>query len=98
MTSPDNPTASPRISRSAGFTLIEMIVVLAILGMTLVLVTAYRQPWSRTLSTEGAAAQLVADLRLARSQAIAANRPVLFSVDLPDHQYRVGSGAVRRIP
>ena len=98
MTSPDNPARSPRLSPSAGFTLIEMIVVLAILGMTLALFTAYRSPWSRTLSADGAASQLAADLRLARSQAIASNRPVLFSVDLPGHQYRVGTGDVRHIP
>src|ERR1700692_1208985 len=98
MTSPDNSAASWRTPPSAGFTLIEMIVVLAILGMTLVLITAYRSPRSQTLSTDGAASQLAADLRLARSQAIAGNRPVLVSVDLPGHQYRVGTGGVRLIP
>ena len=86
------------MSPSAGFTLIEMIVVLAILGMTLALFTAYRAPWSQTLSAAGAASQLAADLRLARSQAIISNRPVLVSVDLPGHQYRVGAGDLRRIP
>src|SRR5258708_6736960 len=98
MTSPDNPAAAPRLSPSAGFTLIEMIMVLAILGMTLALFTAYRSPWSGTLSANGAASQLAADLRLARSQAIAGNRPVLVIVDLPGHQYRVGAGDVRLIP
>jgi general secretion pathway protein H len=98
MTSPDNSAPSWRTSPSAGFTLIEMIVVLAILGMTLVLITAYRSPRSQTLSTEGTASQLAADLRLARSQAIAGNRPVLVSVDLLGHQYRVGTGDIRLIP
>jgi general secretion pathway protein H len=98
MTSPDNLSAARRISRSAGFTLIEMIVVLAILGLTLAMVSSYRSPWSRTLSAEGAASQLAADLRLARSQAIASNRSVVVSVDLAGHQYRVGAWAVRQIP
>jgi general secretion pathway protein H len=98
MTSPGNTAAAQRLSPSAGFTLIEMIVVLAILGMTLALFTAYRSPWSRTLSADDTASQLAADLRLARSQAIAGNRPVLFSVDLPAHQYRVGAGDLRHIP
>lgn len=98
MTSPDNPAVAPQMSPSAGFTLIEMIVVLAILGMTLALFTAYRAPWSQTLSAAGAASQLAADLRLARSQAIISNRPVLVSVDLPGHQYRVGAGDFRHIP
>jgi general secretion pathway protein H len=94
----DNPTPSRRVSPSAGFTLIEMIMVLAVLGLTLVLVGAYRAPWSRTLSADGAASQLAADLRLARSQAIASNRPVLVNVDLLGHQYRVGAGDIRHIP
>jgi general secretion pathway protein H len=98
MISPDNSAVSRQISPSAGFTLIEMIVVLAILGMTLVLFTTYRPPWNRTLSADGAVSHLAADLRLARSQAIASNRPVLVSVDLPGHQYRVGAGDVRHIP
>jgi general secretion pathway protein H len=92
------PPAERHQSPAAGFTLIELLVVLAILGMTLALFTAYRSPWSRTLSVDGAASQLAADLRLARSQAIAGNRPVLVSIDMPGHQYRVGAGDVRHIP
>jgi general secretion pathway protein H len=98
MISPDNSAMSRQMPASAGFTLIEMIVVLAILGMTLVLFTAYRSPGSRTLTTDGAASQLAADLRLARSRAIAGNRPVLVSVDLSNHQYRVDAGDFRPLP
>jgi len=47
---------------------------------------------------DGAAVQLAADLRLARSQAIASNQPVVVSVDLPGHQYRIGTGGLRRLP
>jgi general secretion pathway protein H len=98
MTSPGDPSAPRPLSHSAGFTLIELIVVLAILGLALVLFTAYRPLPSRGLSADGAASQLVADLRLARSQAIATNSSVVVTLDLPAHQYRVGAGAVRRIP
>jgi len=98
MTSPDNPAVWRRMPPSAGFTLIEVIVVLAILGLTLALVASYRSPWSRTLSADGAAAQLAADLRLARSQSIASNSPVVVSVDLLNHQYRIGAAAPRPLP
>ncbi len=95
-----SPASLPvrRAQPNAGFTLIEMIVVLAILGLTLALVASYRAPWSRTLAADGVAMQLAADLRLARSQAIAGNRPVVVSVDLPGHRYRIGAGAFHGLP
>jgi general secretion pathway protein H len=72
----------------AGFTLIEMIVVIAIMGLIggLVLV---RQPWhSAGLDTEATVRALTSALQLARSRAIAQDRyvavitgPVGFSVD-----------------
>jgi general secretion pathway protein H len=81
-----------------GFTLIELIVTLAILGLSLVLVTGYRPPWSGALSLDGTAGRIAAELRLARSEAIVGNRPVAFNIDLVGHRYRVGAGASRRLP
>jgi general secretion pathway protein H len=98
MISQGNPPGARQMSPTAGFTLIELMVVLAILGMTLVLFTSYRPIGSAALSADGAAVQLAADLRLARSQAIASNQPVVVSVDLPGHQYRIGTGGFRRLP
>ncbi|MGH7029820.1 MAG: GspH/FimT family pseudopilin [Stellaceae bacterium] len=83
---------------SAGFSLIELLVVLAVMGFALVLIAGYKAPWSRTLGLEGTAAELASGLRLARSQAIADNRPVALALDLADHRYRVGAAPPRPLP
>jgi general secretion pathway protein H len=88
----------PFSGRCCGFTLIEVIVVLAILGFTLALVTAYKPPWSSGLGVKGTAAELASGLRLARSEAIAHNRSVAFSLDVGGHLYRVGASPERRLP
>jgi general secretion pathway protein H len=81
-----------------GFTLIELIVTLAILGFALVVVAGYKPPWSSGLGLKGAAAELASGLRLARSEAIARNRSVTFDLDVVDHRYRVGTRTVRQLP
>lgn len=84
--------------RCRGFTLIEVIVTLAILGFALVLVVGYKPPWSSGLGVKGTAAELASGLRLARSEAITSNRSVAFTLDVNGHHYRVGGGAERSLP
>ena len=88
----------PDLDRCSGFTLIEVIVTLAILGFALVLVAGYKPPWSSGLGLKGVASELSSGLRLARSEAIASNRQVRFDLDATGHVYRVGAGAERRLP
>src|SRR5215472_16477462 len=84
--------------RCHGFTLIEVIVTLAILGLALVLIAGYKPPWSSGLGLRGTASELASGLRLARSEAIASNRPVAFDLDIAARRYRVGAGTVRQLP
>src|SRR5437016_2615742 len=88
----------PCADRCRGFTLIELLVSLAVLGMALGLIAGYKLPWSRGLGLDATAAELAAGLRLARSEAILSNRPVVFDLDLLGHRYRVGTGAPRSLP
>src|SRR5437868_15500480 len=90
--------SGPDLNRCSGFTLIEVIVTLAILGLALVIVAGYKPPWSSGLGLKGTASELASGLRLARSEAIASNRPVLFDLDVTGHLYRLGAGAQRRLP
>ena len=91
-------TTRPDLERCAGFTLIEVIVTLAILGLALVIVVGYKAPWSSGFGLKGTASELASGLRLARSEAITSNRPVAFDLDVTGHVYRVGKGAERRLP
>jgi general secretion pathway protein H len=88
----------PWSSRCGGFTLIELLVSLAILGLALTLIAGYKPPWSRGLGLQATAGELAASLRLARSEAILSNRPVLFDLDLIGHRYRIGTETARRLP
>ncbi len=83
---------------SNGFTLIELAVVLAIMGLMLVLVLTHGPMRSQTQETRAAAAQVVQGLRAARARAIALNRPITFSLDLDDHTFRIDGAAPQTLP
>jgi general secretion pathway protein H len=105
MISPGEPEPKPAAedvaaggNRQSGFSLVELLVVLAVMGFALALIAGYKAPWSSTLNLQGTAAELAAGLRLARSEAIAHNRPVVLAVDLAGHRYRVGSAPPHGLP
>jgi len=83
---------------TAGFTLIEILVTLAILGFALMLFVGYKAPWSTALDLKGTAAELAQQLRLARAEAIARDRPVEFALDLAHHAYRIDDGPAHPLP
>jgi general secretion pathway protein H len=82
--------------RHHGFTLLEMIVVLVILGLMLRLVIARGPMHSVRLDAEAAARDLVSALRLARGRAIAEDRQV--SVALASGHYQVDDLGVHNVP
>ena len=76
------------ISRNIrGFTLLELMVVLAIMALLVALVPPLVSGASDRVALKGAARQLAAGLRFARSQAIARNRPAVLQLDLKARRY-----------
>jgi general secretion pathway protein H len=82
----------------AGFTLIEMIVVLVVLGLALGILLTRGPVRSRTLELRAAAGELAAGLRVARAQAIKLDRPVTFLLDLARHSYSIDGARPRPLP
>jgi general secretion pathway protein H len=80
--------------RNAGFTLIEVLVVIVILGLTVALVAARGPARSAALEARAAASEVVQTLRLGRSRAIAQDRRVAVVLDLPSHRLAM-DGTVR---
>lgn len=78
-----------------GFTLLEMLVVVAILGLMVSLIVLRGPVRSPALEIRAAAGDVAQALRAARARAIMEGRPVDFLLDAARHQY-VTTGAQPR--
>jgi general secretion pathway protein H len=99
------PRVSPRgreagftLPSEAGFTLIEMIVVLAVLGLVAGLVLARGPPRSAGLEMRAAAGAVAQAMRVARTQAIMSNRPVTVVFNPRAGTLRVGAATPKSLP
>jgi general secretion pathway protein H len=73
-----------------GFTLLELLVVLAIIGVVLAFVPGFMLRGQPGLDVEVAARAIADALRQARSDAVLQNREQLFALDVEDRLFRVG--------
>jgi general secretion pathway protein H len=78
----------------AGFTLIETIVVLVILGLALSVVAGFLPRRNTTLELSAATERIGGALRLARSRAMVEARPVPFAVARDGHGFRLDNAIV----
>lgn len=83
---------------NAGYTLLELLLVVAILAGMLALVPPLFDRAIAGSEPRTAARQLVAALRQARSEAVASRRPVAFTLDLEQRRYQVGAAPAVTLP
>jgi general secretion pathway protein H len=81
----------------SGFTLMEVMVVIVIMGLLLALVVARGPSRSATLTLRAAASEVAGALRTERGAAVAADRPVTFLLDPSGRAFGV-QGAMRTLP
>jgi general secretion pathway protein H len=81
-------------ARRAGFTLIEMIVVLVILGLALSVVAAFIPRRNVTMELENATSRTAGMMRIARARAIAESRSISFQVSPDGHGLRVDAESI----
>ncbi|HVE20519.1 MAG TPA: prepilin-type N-terminal cleavage/methylation domain-containing protein [Acidocella sp.] len=67
---------SPSSHTERGFTLLEMLITIVVMGLMMLLITGYAQPHSHRLEVERAAQRVAAVMRQDRGLAIATGRPV----------------------
>jgi general secretion pathway protein H len=85
--------------RTKGFTLIEMVVVLVLLGMVYALAGPYIGAGQTALGATAATRQLAAGLRKARSVAVADGREAVLTVDVENRRFQVtGDPKVYELP
>ena len=75
--------------RNRGFSLIELLIVLVIIGMASALVIPMFGPGVSTTELKSAARQLASGLRLARSEALAQRRETFLVLDVAGRRFKV---------
>jgi general secretion pathway protein H len=78
-------------ARARGVTLLELLVVLAIMGLVAALAVPVLGPGVSTSDLKAAARQLAAGMRLARSEAMASRRETFVTIDVEGRRFLVGT-------
>ena len=90
--------AAPRASRQDdGFTLLEILIVLAIMGAVLGVIVTHGPVRSQGLQTRAAAGAFAQTLRIARAQAIERSEMVSVVIDPMKHSFAEDLGPVRTL-
>jgi general secretion pathway protein H len=92
------PAKGTRTRTAAGFTLIEMLVVLVILGLTVALIVSRGPARSTGFDLRATAGDIAQQLRLARSEAIATDRITRFTLDPAERRYETNGDVGSLLP
>jgi general secretion pathway protein H len=90
--------AGRRSRRSAGFTLIEMVVVLAVMALLAATIMVRGTPVSPGTHARAAARAIAGALRTARGEAVMSNRGVSVTVDAANGRYWIDGKPVQILP
>lgn len=71
--------------KQAGFTMVEMLVVLALIALAMTISLPYATKSDDARKLEALSSSIITELRLSRAKAIAQNRMVSLVVDLKEH-------------
>jgi general secretion pathway protein H len=82
----------------AGFTLIEVLVVFAIMALIVGILMPLGARQRERAALASSARQIAAAMRLTRSRAVVENRPMAFLVDVQKDLYRAGMAAPTALP
>jgi len=85
-----------RATSSAGFTLVELLVVMGIMGLVLAAVV-FARPKTATVQVNVAARSVAATLQLARAQAMASNAETVVRIDPQNGQFGM-DGSMHALP
>jgi general secretion pathway protein H len=88
----------PRARDDRGFTILELLIVLAIMGLIGSLLVGARPSTSARVNGRAAAETLASVLREARSEAILQGRTTAVEIDTERRTYRIGSAGDRPLP
>lgn len=76
--------------KAAGFTLLELLVVLVIASLVLTMTAVFLAGGTKTATLKSAAREIASAVRITQSEAIKRNREVVFVLDVEARQYTVG--------
>jgi len=79
--------------RAAGFTLLELVLVMFLAALVLAMVAPSLSPWARGQRVQDAADQFVAMTRLARTRAVSEGITYRINIDAPSGAYQLMSQA-----
>lgn len=90
-------TSTTTDGRCAGFTLLELLVVLALIGLVMAIAAPRLVTPASLAGKEDAARQIAAALRETRAAAVARNAETDFVVDVAERRYRFAGGEWRQL-